>query len=791
MTLKPMLQPTRNPVTISGGFGTKNNPALTPPGTVGNPSSPTIPTSPKPSGGGFGIGIDGKPLKPPTAPQQSTNAAREALEIQFGKEAAKVEKITKSTNPRGLENLGKFGDEITEGVGKAVGSSLDDFGRIIGRAGGVLGKLSGVLGAASLGADIANFANTIDPAGKRFLDDFNWQTGKPNTISTPQETSGVIHMPIPPSWKNPTQSPAQTSTPTREGVPIGDPVRNPIQSPTQSPSGTPSPSRSPSQSPGGSPSSTPTPNPFKPPSVESPGKSPNGTPLSKGKGGVNLNKPIWEKLNELEESKEPDLEPIVKAVVGVGQAIITGVGGLIAPAVSGVIFTSHLTSQVVNLIKGLTLSTSFSIPQALSTTALIPSTLSSTALLPKTLSSTALLPKTLSSTALLPKTLSSTALLPSVLNTSATIPQKISTSSVINQLLEGSFQLPNQELEMDVNLGTKNINLELDFGEREIEINIPQGDSSIELDVNLNPLKNELKQEIKNESEKCRKQHNDHCKKTGDDVKKIREKLEIEFPEIAGEGEIVCKDVVTPYRYAGKGLLGLQQMINIQMGITKNILSHVCNGLKQQEILLTGEMNYATCTKNDDGELVIVEQRYEGVGLAGIQQQINSLANLNRYIITEVCKHGNLPYPVFADPQFEEFPVPRQLTFTLVESRFYPYQEGSHWHMTIPNPRPNLTWDDFEQFRFWKGEVFGKIVWENSKIWSGGYFRDADEARRILIMMESLSTAKKSGNFRISTGGKPRKPEVREVRAVRAVIAELSPVTGDPETVLTYVPPTR
>lgn len=777
MSLKPLLYPSRKPVITTGGFGTKNDPTL-------KPQTPTAPPgSVKPSGNGFGAGLGSTP-KPPNTPNASgtSQAIREGLEISFGKESAVVEKITKSTNPRGLEQLGQFGDEIASGVGKAVGSSLDDFGRLLGKAGSALGGLAGIAGAASLGADVANLINKLDPGGKAFLDDFNWQTGRPNTPPIERQTSGFIPGPIPSDIRNPDRSKTPLGSPTNKPVEIGTPARDPIKSPSSSPASSPS-----SPKPGISPTS----NPFTPPQVETPGKSPDGKPLQKGAGGVNLNKPIWERLNELEQ-KEPDLEPIVGAMTKIGAAIITGVGGLIQPAVAGAIFTAHLTNGVMNVIKGLTLSTAFSIPQAMTTTALIPNTLTSSALLPKTLTSTALLPKTLTSTALLPKTLTSTALIPNVLTSSAIIPQTLTKSAIFPQTLEGFLQLPEKELEFDFNLGQKNINFELDLGEKEIEINIPAGNSNIELDVNLDPVKNEIKNEIKKESEKCRKGHEEHCKKTGDDVKKIKEKLEIEFPEIAGEGEIVCRDVRTPYAYKEKGFKGVQQMLNIQMELSKNILSHICNGLQPQQETLTGALDYQLCEKTENGDIIITPNPYEGVGLRGIQAQIHALANLNKYMISEVCKHEKGgAYPVFADPHLEEFPILRQLTFTLVESQFYPYQEGSLWHMTIPLPKPDLTWDDFVNFEFFKGAVFGKINWQNSKVWSGGYFRDEDEARRVLAMMENLSTLSKSGDYRIGKGGNPRKPQIRQVRAVRAVVADLNPVTGDPETVLSFIPPER
>ena len=753
----------RVPLPISGQFGSKpTTPIQTP-----------TPSAPKPTGAGFGTGLGvttPKPPKPPTGSQFS-----------FGSNNINVEPITKSLNPN---NIAQFGDEIASGVGNAISSSIDDFGRLIGRAGGLLGTAGTILGAASIGASIADFANWIDPGGKAFLDDYFGRDGSAPGVQIPQrQTSGFIPGPIPPA---PTRSPSKTPTqaPTKEPGRIGAPILTPTQNPVQSPAQTPT------QSPGSSPGSSPSSRPFTPPApIKSPSPSPSQSPLPQGAGGVNLNLPIWQRLNELEKASDPDLSPVIKAIGLTAAISLEGIGKMLEP-----IFTmASLSSQ---LISGLQLGTSIKIPQAMGMSATLPSALGMSATLPKSMGMSATLPKSMGMSATLPKSMGMSATLPKSMGMSATLPksmgmsailpQKTTNTALINQLLQADFALPNQELEFDINLGQKNFNFELDLGEKEIEITIPAGKTEFELDVDLKPLKEGI--------EKCKDGHKkteEQCKETGKDIKKIKEKLEIEFPEIEGEGEIVCRDNRTPYAFKGKGLKGLQQMMNVQMELSKNILTHICNGLQQQQETLSGALDFELCEKTESGDLIIQGNTYEGVGLRGIQNQINALANINKYIIKEVCKHGNTSYPVYADPHLEEFPVSRQLTFTLVESRFYPYQEGSLWHMTIPQPRPNLDWEDFEGFQFWKGTVFGRIIWQNSKIWSGGYFRDADEARRVLTMMEELSLLEKSGDFRIGTGGNPRKPQVREVRAVRAVVADLSPVTGDPETVLAFVPPTR
>ena len=306
------------------------------------------------------------------------------------------------------------------------------------------------------------------------------------------------------------------------------------------------------------------------------------------------------------------------------------------------------------------------------------------------------------------------------------------------------------------------------------------------------------------------------CKEIEIELENINNKIEERMPEIKGNGDYICEDTIHPYAYQGSGLVGIHSAMKVQLNMMKHIIKEVCFIADEFDDTIAGNIIIPKCDTNDtvpgirqafgDEDDTLIGGLFDdtispttnqivfaGKGVKGINSQVNALMATNKIIAGEICKHkgSNNAYPVYADPHLEEFPILRQLTFTLVETRFYPYQEGSLWHMTIPLPRPNLDWEDFEQLQFFKGSVYGRIIWQNSKIWSGGYFRDEAEARRVLTMMENYSTLSKSGDFRFGKGGNPRKPQVREVRAVRAVVADLNPTTGDPETVLAFVPPER
>ena len=331
--------------------------------------------------------------------------------------------------------------------------------------------------------------------------------------------------------------------------------------------------------------------------------------------------------------------------------------------------------------------------------------------------------------------------------------------------------------------------------------------------------------EIEFELENINNQIKNKCKELEIEIENINNQLKTKLPHIKGSGDYICEDTIHSFDYQGEGLVGIHNAMKVQFNMLKHMIKEVCfiadefdddvignitipkcdpndtlPGIKK--MFITQTSNNDTLDNNDDTLPNLFDDTlpgnvnqiaFKGKGIKGLNNQVNAVLAVNQIITTEICKHKGTgsAYPVFADPHLEEFPINRQLTITFVEIDKYPYQEGSHWHRTIPMPKSDLTWEDFDDFIFFTGTVYGRIIWEASKVWSGGYFRDDAEAARVLEKMESLSTISRSGEYRIGKGGKPKKPTVRQLRAVRAVVADLNPETGDPETVLTYTPPNR
>lgn len=278
----------------------------------------------------------------------------------------------------------------------------------------------------------------------------------------------------------------------------------------------------------------------------------------------------------------------------------------------------------------------------------------------------------------------------------------------------------------------------------------------------------------------------------------IKKKLDELFPRIEGSGELVCGEdeegnpITTQYQYSNYGLLGLRDAINTSLQVLKQVLTKVCD-IEIEYPLIEGELNYSCQTGTDEeGNPIIetVEQAYTGLGFAGLQDQIAKLAAVNQAILDEVCELevNNEPncFPILPDGRYDEFVKTRQLSITFGQN--YPTQNGSLWHINIPNPREGLTWDDFASLEMTKGNIYGRILWDNSKVPTSAYFVSEEEARRVLAIFASYSTSIAS-EPRITEGGQPKiMPLQRTIRAVRAVVSSIDD-NGDPVDLFCYVPP--
>ncbi|MEG4287005.1 hypothetical protein QUB68_28265 [Microcoleus sp. A006_D1] len=247
------------------------------------------------------------------------------------------------------------------------------------------------------------------------------------------------------------------------------------------------------------------------------------------------------------------------------------------------------------------------------------------------------------------------------------------------------------------------------------------------------------------------------------------------FPDIFGGGTYACGSNVFDSSYSGAGLLGLNSQIEKLTAISTKILGEVC----EDNAKISGDINFLDC---EGGTQILL---YSGEGVIGLSTQVKALTELTKLTYAEACKTVTC-VPVQPGDEFAEFDVPRQLVLTWGEE--YPTQKGSLWHTQIPNPREDLDWcRDFDNLTFTKGNIYGRLLWGNSKIKSGMRCVDEDEAERILDLIAPLSVSE--GKMRITKGGGVKlNPAVRPVRCVRAAIAQLDS-EGLAVMVKCFVPP--
>lgn len=318
-----------------------------------------------------------------------------------------------------------------------------------------------------------------------------------------------------------------------------------------------------------------------------------------------------------------------------------------------------------------------------------------------------------------------------------------------------------------------------------------------------------------------------------------------------GTGSFTCNNESVPYLYRGAGLNGIHQLIKIVLGANEQILEKICK-LEVSNVpdspllpLIQGSGIYGC------GTLPPISYDYSGVGLLGIQNQIDQLFNLNKNILTEVCDIGSSPLPltfpnisgeiqyfdcdgqtqailysgngleglsrqidavsvvvkegvkascdasaivVMPDARFEQFRPTAQLQITL--GTRYPSQQGSLWHMHLPNPIPQLNWcEHFERITVTKGNIYARLEWANSKIPTAAWFESEEEAIRVLRYLATFSTTVPTLNelgepkVLIQKGNSTRRNiQVRTLRAVRAAASEFG-ADGEVASVRCWTPP--
>ena len=541
-------------------------------------------------------------------------------------------------------------------------------------------------------------------------------------------------------------------------------------------------------------------------------------------GGVNLTYPIAQKLTglteEIEELLQPGFDQIQLKLNELPQTFEEILRNARIETTVNLPAKIDLTSQIpfqLDLSKQIPVSVDLSkqIPVVVDLKKEIPLAVDLSSQIPLTLDLSKQIPVSVDLRKEIPIAADLTSLVPLAVNLTSQIPFQLDLSKQISAKTDLTAQIP-----VSVDL-SKLIPVSVDLSKKvpvAVDLSaILQPDSEL---TNLKKL------------QEC-------CEEVGKILKKKAEIFE-------GRGDIVCGEGTTPYSYRGEGLNGIHQLLKIMLGANQQILEHVCDlNLNIEYPLIQGSGTYGC------GTLPPISYNYSGLGFIGIQNQIDQLFGLDKKILNEVCsiaeissfsslpdisgkiEYFNCDYSTQAilysgngiqglsnqvdalsslvkvglkascdtsaivlmpDTRSEQFKATRQLVITWGTQ--YPTQRGSLWHSYIPDPINGLDWcTHFENLSCVKGNLLGRLFWENSKMHTGIYCQDEAEARRVIGLLAAFSNASPELNEegllnpRISKGGKlKRKPVERNLRAVRAAIVEIG-ADGESESVIYLRPP--
>lgn len=178
---------------------------------------------------------------------------------------------------------------------------------------------------------------------------------------------------------------------------------------------------------------------------------------------------------------------------------------------------------------------------------------------------------------------------------------------------------------------------------------------------------------------------------------------------------------------------------------------------------------------------------YVGYGIQGISERIDNLEALLLKIGNNTCASGTSTrvevkeYPIIIQPSEQYSFKDNETQLTLMFGTQYPTTKGSNWYVSVPQPKESYNWSsDFETLtRKVTGNkaivrFSGRIYWNGTDMWSGGYFPDEESARNFLGRIALLSNAEPR-EVRISVKekleGESTSSQTREIRCVRAVVS--------------------
>lgn len=161
------------------------------------------------------------------------------------------------------------------------------------------------------------------------------------------------------------------------------------------------------------------------------------------------------------------------------------------------------------------------------------------------------------------------------------------------------------------------------------------------------------------------------------------------------------------------------------------------------------------CENTEESNLI----PYQGNSLkiiSGIESKLDAISYQIGNTKIEACsKKGGSdivlsPSYEFEEWKYEDVLIVRCYPTAKLEDKKDPnlYRE-----FKIPNPKNNITWDEVLKLTHTKGNFASRVEWNNSKVWSGGYYITEEEGIRMCLQIISMSSATPKTYGRITIGG--------------------------------------
>ncbi|MEQ9549922.1 MAG: hypothetical protein RIM23_09925 [Coleofasciculus sp. G3-WIS-01] len=202
-----------------------------------------------------------------------------------------------------------------------------------------------------------------------------------------------------------------------------------------------------------------------------------------------------------------------------------------------------------------------------------------------------------------------------------------------------------------------------------------------------------------------------------------------------------------------------------------------------------GEIELSNCQEQIPPEVF----PYTGKGLKGISDQMVSIASAMDKIGKRACDSSNVAVILPSD-KYGELDCNRQLT--LYFGLKYPYFGHSSWRISLPQPRTDLSWADFDGLIWERGSFThsvrfsldgGSTFPRKNATWGAFKSREIgiDFFDRVLTLIDpSVKFLRSNGDGRMVK----RVPSAK-TRCVRAMITDIDNETGEVASSYCYSPP--